>query len=132
MRNRASVVIIENGKVLLIQRVRNGSTYYVFPGGGIENGETPEEGAKREAWEELGVEVYVRDCFSTIKFNGTQYYYKAEILSGTLGTGNGEEYTDKNRDRGTYLPMWVDREGLSSMDVRPNEVAIKVQTLLKK
>lgn len=48
MRNRASVVIIENGKVLLIQRVRNGSTYYVFPGGGIENGETPEEGAKEK------------------------------------------------------------------------------------
>lgn len=49
MRNRGSVVIAENGKVILIKRVRNESVYYVFPGGGIEEGETPEQAAKREA-----------------------------------------------------------------------------------
>ncbi len=35
----------------LIKRIRNGSVYYVFPGGGIEEGENPETGAKREAFE---------------------------------------------------------------------------------
>lgn len=130
MRDRSSVVIIENKKVVLIQRIREGSIYYVFPGGGIENGETPEAGAKREALEELGVEVKVNECISEVEFNGTQYFFLAEIISGTLGTGQGEEYTDKNRDRGTYLPMWIDKESLSSIDVRPNEVALKVQSLL--
>ncbi len=130
MRDRSSVVIIENQKVVLIQRIRDGSIYYVFPGGGIENGETPEAGAKREALEELGVEVKVKECISEVEFNGTQYFFLSEIISGTLGTGQGEEYTDKNRDRGTYLPMWVDIESLSSIDVRPNEVALKVQSLL--
>ncbi|GAA0359078.1 NUDIX domain-containing protein [Alkalibacterium iburiense] len=130
MRDRSSVVIIENQKVVLIQRLRDGSIYYVFPGGGIENGETPEAGAKREALEELGVEVKVKECISEVEFNGTQYFFLSEIISGTLGTGQGEEYTDKNRDRGTYLPMWVDIESLSSIDVRPNEVALKVQSLL--
>ncbi|WP_413473707.1 NUDIX hydrolase [Streptococcus parauberis] len=124
------MVIIENQKVVLIQRIRDGSIYYVFPGGGIENGETPEAGAKREALEELGVEVKVKECISEVEFNGTQYFFLSEIISGTLGTGQGEEYTDKNRDRGTYLPMWVDIESLSSIDVRPNEVALKVQSLL--
>jgi len=130
MKDRSSVVIIENQKVVLIQRIRDGSIYYVFPGGGIENGETPEAGAKREALEELGVEVKVKECISEVEFNGTQYFFLSEIISGTLGTGQGEEYTDKNRDRGTYLPMWVDIESLSSIDVRPNEVALKVQSLL--
>lgn len=130
MRDRSSVVIIENEKVVLIQRIRDGSIYYVFPGGGIENGETPEAGAKREALEELGVEVKVEECILEVEFNGTQYFFLSEIISGTLGTGQGEEYTDKNRDRGTYLPMWVDIESLSSIDVIPNEVALKVQTLL--
>ncbi|MCC3355642.1 NUDIX domain-containing protein [Bacillus timonensis] len=51
MRNRGSDVIIENGKVGLIQRIRHGSAYYVFPGGGVENGETPEDAAKREAFD---------------------------------------------------------------------------------
>jgi len=62
MRNRASVVIVENNKVALIRRVREGLVYYVFPGGGIENGETPEEASKREAFEELGEEVQVNEC----------------------------------------------------------------------
>ena len=130
MRDRSSVVIIENMKVILIQRNWDGSIYYVFPGGGIENGETPEAGAKREALEELGVEVKVNECISEVEFNGIQYFFLSEIISGTLGTGQGEEYRDKNRDRGTYLPMWVDIESLSSIDVRPNEVALKVQSLL--
>lgn len=41
MRDRSSVVLIENNKVGLIKRIRDGSVYYVFPGGGIEDGETP-------------------------------------------------------------------------------------------
>lgn len=130
MRDRSSVVIIEKRKVVLIQRMRDDSIYYVFPGGGIENGETPESGAKREALEELGVEVKVNECIFKVKFNGTQYFFLSEIISGTLGTGQGEEYTDETRDRGTYLPMWVDIESLSSIDVRPFEAALKVQSLL--
>lgn len=32
MRDRGSVVIVEGRKVALIQRIRDGSVYYVFPG----------------------------------------------------------------------------------------------------
>jgi 8-oxo-dGTP pyrophosphatase MutT (NUDIX family) len=129
MRDRSSLVIIENKQVVLIHRIRDGSVYYVFPGGGIENGETPEAGAKREALEELGVEVKVNECISEVEFNGTQYFFLSHIIAGTFGTGKGEEYTDENRDRGTYLPMWVDIESLSSIEVRPKEVALKVKSL---
>lgn len=126
MRNRGSVVLIENKMVVLIKRDREGSVYYVFPGGGIEDGETPERAAKREAFEELGVEVKVNECIAKVEFNGTQYFFLSEIINGTLGTGKGEEYTDKNRGRGTYLPMWVEIEKLSFIDKRPKEVVSKM------
>ncbi|QOR64914.1 NUDIX domain-containing protein [Cytobacillus suaedae] len=129
LRDRASVVIIENYKVGLIKRIREGTVYFVFPGGGIENGETPEDGAKREALEELGVEVKVNDCIAEVEFNGTQYFFLSEIIVGEFGTGQGEEYIDEKRDRGTYLPMWVDLDKLSSIDVKPKEVALKVLSL---
>lgn len=129
MRDRGSVVIVEGRQVALIQRIRDGSVYYVFPGGGIEIGETPEEGAKREAWEELGVEVKVKDCIAEVEYDGTQYYFVSEIMNGTFGTGHGEEYTDKERYRGTHLPVWVDIKRLSSIVVIPLEVALKVQSL---
>ncbi|WP_112180294.1 NUDIX hydrolase [Paraliobacillus zengyii] len=128
MRDRASVVLIENKKVGLIKRIRDGIVYYVFPGGGIENGETPEDGAKREALEELGVEVKVIECIAEIEFNGTQYFFLSEIIGGAYGTGHGAEYIDENRDRGTYLPMWVDLDRLLSIDVKPKEVALMVQS----
>jgi len=129
MRDRASVVIKQNNKVALIKRVRDGLEYYVFPGGGIEIGEEREEAAKREAFEELGVEVVVKNCIAAVEFNGTQYYYLADIIGGEFGTGQGEEYTDENRNRGSYTPMWVELDKLSSINVIPKEVALKVQML---
>ncbi|MBO0992883.1 NUDIX hydrolase [Bacillus sp. SD088] len=108
MRDRGSVVLIKDKKVGLIKRVREDSIYYVFPGGGIEEGETPE----REALEELGVKVKVNECIA-----GTQYFFKTEIIGEVFGTGKGEEYTDENRDRGTYIPTWIKIEKLSAIDV---------------
>ena len=128
MRARSSVVIIEKGQVALIQRIWKGSTYYVFPGGGVEKGEDLKSAAEREALEELGVNVNVNVCISKVVFEGhPQYFFLSEITSGTLGTGHGEEYTDGTR--GIYKPVWVDIQALSSMDVRPIEVASKVQSL---
>ncbi|WHY70576.1 NUDIX hydrolase [Fictibacillus enclensis] len=128
MRNRSSVILIQNKKVGLIKRVREGSVYYVFPGGGIEEGETPERAAKREVLEELGVEVKINECIA--KVNGNQYFFLSEIIGGTFGTGQGDEYIGRNRGRGTYLPMWVVIERLSSIEIKPKEVALKVQSLL--
>lgn len=131
MRDRGSVVLIDNKKVGLIKRIRDGSVYYVFPGGGVEDGETPEEATKREALEELGVEVKINECIAKLEFNGTQYFFLSEIIKGTFGTGEGEEFTNKNRNRGTYFPIWIEIEKLSTIDVKPKEVALKVQSLFK-
>jgi 8-oxo-dGTP diphosphatase len=55
MRTRAGIILIEDDKVALIERHRAGLEYYVLPGGGVDEDETPEQAAVREAREELGV-----------------------------------------------------------------------------
>lgn len=128
MRDRSSVILIKDKHVALIQRIRDGVEYYVFPGGGMEECETPEQAAVREAWEELGVKVNIRECIAEVEYGGIQYFYLADILEGEFGTGAGEEYSGRHRDRGSYLPVWVEINKLLALDVRPREVALRLQT----
>lgn len=121
MRDRSAVVIIQDQKVLLIKRVKKEEVYYVFPGGGIEEGETPEEAAIKEAFEELGVTVKIVKIISTIKFHGNQFYFLAHITAGVVGTGSGAEYVSKQK--GTYTPIYVSISDLQSIDVIPKEIA---------
>ncbi|MCM3444181.1 NUDIX hydrolase [Metabacillus halosaccharovorans] len=126
MRIRSGVVLIKHDSVALIKRIFNNQTYYVFPGGGVENNETPQECAKRETLEELGLKIEIDSLFLKHECKGTdQYYFSGHILSGEFGTGKGEEFVD-NRNRGQYIPQWLKIEDLSKHEVRPPEVASKL------
>ena len=131
MRNRGSTVIIEKNKVALIKRVVTDSVYYVFPGGGMEDGETPEETTIRESFEELGILIKIKSLLDTVDYNGMQYFYHADIVEGVFGTGQGEEFHQSASEKGTYEPIWVDIKTLDTIDVKPREVALKIHDIFK-
>ena len=54
-RDRSQAVVCRNGKLLLVEHFFRGRNFYNLPGGGIEQGESPEEAALRELEEEAGV-----------------------------------------------------------------------------
>ena len=111
MRTRAGVVLIEDNKVALIERHRAGLEYFVFPGGGVDEGESPEQAAVREAMEELGVEVVVKQKVAEIQIETSrQFYFLVERVAGEFGTGTGEEFTDPSE--GSYVPIWMPIEDL--------------------
>jgi glycerophosphoryl diester phosphodiesterase len=56
-RRRVTLFFVRNGKLLLIERYRDGAVYTVIPGGGVDPGETVQAAALREAHEETGLEV---------------------------------------------------------------------------
>jgi len=66
MRIRAGIVLIQGDYVALIERHRAGLNYFVFPGGGVDEGESPEQAAVREAMEELGVQVAIKQKVAEI------------------------------------------------------------------
>jgi 8-oxo-dGTP diphosphatase len=118
MRTRAGIILIEDNKVALIERHRAGLDYFVFPGGGVDEGETPEQGAIREAMEELGVQVAIRKKVAEIHFGRTSkhIYFLVERVGGEFGTGTGEEFTDADPEdpqEGVYFPIWMPVEDLA-------------------
>ncbi len=63
-RASAVVVVVKKGKVLLLKRGKSDPWMpgkWCFPGGGIDRGEGPFEGALREVYEEAGLVLQVHD-----------------------------------------------------------------------
>jgi len=95
-----------------IERHRAGLEYCVFPGGGVDDGETPEQAAIREAMEELGVDVILKQKVAEVQVGqkSKQLYFLAEQVGGEFGSGTGEEYTAADPEapeEGIYLPVWM-------------------------
>src|SRR5512145_1855481 len=112
MRTRAGVVLIQDNKVALIERHRAGLHYFVFPGGGVDEGESPEQAAIREAMEELGIQVAIKQKVAEVRLGkkSRQFYFLVEQTGGVFGTGTGEEFTDSdpnNPQQGVYIPIWM-------------------------
>lgn len=124
MSYRAGIILVLDDKVALIERHRAGLHYFTFPGGHIEEGETPERTAVRETEEELGLQVTLKQLVAQYGWQGKrQYYYLVEVTSGTFGTGKGEELFDTLPERGTYRPMWMPVSEILEQPVKPRPLA---------
>lgn len=126
-RTRSAAVVIEDNQVLLMHRVNGGKEYYVFPGGGVEEGETKEETAIRETQEEMSVKIEIQKLLYHIHYqSGTreseQYFYLAKYISGSPQLNPGNELTDMESGKSVYEPMWVKFEKIDDLNVYPTEV----------
>ena len=134
MRTRAGIVLIKENKVALIERHRAGLDYFVFPGGGVDEGETHEQAAIRETLEELGIAVMIKQKVAEIQLGqkSRQVYFLVEHVSGEFGTGTGEEFTDSDPndpDEGIYVPIWMP---IDELPRRTNIYPVDVSKLVVK
>jgi 8-oxo-dGTP diphosphatase len=134
MRVRAGIVLIKENKVALIERHRAGLNYFVFPGGGMDDGETPEQAAIRETMEELGIEVIIKQKVAEIQLGpkSRQVYFLVEQVGGEFGTGTGEEFTDSDPndpDEGIYVPIWM---SIAELPRRTNIYPVDLSKLVVK
>jgi len=128
MEKRVRVIIIKNNKVLTIKRTKPDTTFWVFPGGGVEEGETNEKALIRECKEELGVDILVKNLFLEMDSEKPEtsgqreYFYLCEIKGGKLGSGDGPEFQKDSSYVGKYNIEWIDTCNLKNVDLRPTEV----------
>jgi 8-oxo-dGTP diphosphatase len=124
-RPNARAIIIKDNQIALLERHKQGEHYFVFPGGGIDPGETPEQAAIREAREETGLEIILDRLVVEFNFRGSpQYFYLAHPVGGIIGTGDGPEMSQPpSAKSGSYLARWINFSELSTLRVLPAPIA---------
>ncbi len=114
---RVKAIVIRDGKLLLIHRFRDGSEYYAFPGGGVEEGEDLETALKREILEETGLNlVSYEPLFEQPEDGKVFHFFRCELEEGEwiLGGPEREKQSPANR----YLFEWVDLTELPGLNCR--------------
>ena len=113
-------IILKDDNIILIHRIKNNKEYYVFPGGGLEKGETKEQCILREVKEELGIDIkIIKYLYRLESEKDIEYYFLCEYLNGEIGTGEGPEFTDENYlDRGKYIPELHPLKSIEQLDLK--------------
>lgn len=135
-RTRVAGIIFIDGKLAVMHRkdvIKRPEMpeYYTLPGGGLENGETLEEGTIREIKEEFGINVKVIKKLYEMeseKFNQKELFFLCEYESGKFGTGEGPEFSGdpKYIESGKYLPELIERENIEKINLMPPEIKEKI------
>ncbi|MEM7331312.1 MAG: glycerophosphodiester phosphodiesterase family protein [Chloroflexota bacterium] len=123
---RATVIIVQDGKVLLFKRVREGNpAYYIVPGGGIEAGETPDQAAIREAKEETNFEVTLGPKLWQKQINPLfeDHGYLVTDFSGDLQLGGPE--AERHSENNQYIFEWVPLDEAWHLPLYPSQLDVE-------
>ncbi len=126
LRNSAKAVIIQNGKLLVIEKKDGNSRFCVLPGGGQEKTENLRETLIREVVEEVGAKVevgtllHVREYVSEdhfprpdLELRQVEFFFECKLL---------EDYEPKNGihpDQRQQKVKWVKLEELDRVNFYP-------------
>ena len=115
---RAVAIIIKDNKVALIHRKKEGRDYWVFPGGGVEEGETSEDAVVREVQEELSLDCKVIKLFFSVESYPGGNKVLCSVDSDEIKLGGPEKERQSEED--WYLPQWVEFEKVGNLNLLPD------------
>lgn len=91
-----------------------------FPGGKIENGETPEEACRRELLEELQVRVTNLQDFYTLEYDYPDFHLSMNCFFCQIAEDEGEP---QGNDRQREL-RWIPQVSLATLEWMPADIEL--------
>lgn len=128
---RATAVILRDGRVLLMGRIKEGRKYFTFVGGGREEAETMEQALMREVKEELNIDIL--NCELMFKLFSPEREECFFLVTEFLGEPvvGGPELARASATN-VYIPTWIDMRDLVAMnDLIPEIAKLKVGKYLE-
>jgi len=122
----AAAVILRDGAVFATQRGYGPwKDWWEFPGGKIEEGETPPEALAREIREELDTEVAVREKLMDVEYDYPEFHLSMACFLCTVVSGRLELKEHESA-------RWLAREALEDVRWLPADSAVvrKLRTML--
>jgi mutator protein MutT len=119
---RAATIVIKDEKLLLVSSKYQEGEFFLFPGGGVEFGETLKEAAIRETFEETGVKVAINDFFHINEYIYAEDWNKRSISIFFTATPI-EILEAQTNDNGKIKEVkWIDLRDLDKYDIKPKRI----------
>jgi len=129
VRIRSVAVVTLDERVLVVKRRRDGRSYCVLPGGGVEAGEDLREACRRELLEETGLDGDVGDLLDVPVDQQTPAVYFAVRVTSTAVSLGGPELRRASA-RNEYEPSWVPATSLDEEGLVPDGARQAVRIVL--
>jgi 8-oxo-dGTP pyrophosphatase MutT (NUDIX family) len=126
---RAVAVVLRERSLLIIKRHVSGRDYAVLPGGSVEPGETFEDAAVRELWEESTLRARVGRLLLVGEHNGREARYF--LMTDVQGSPSlsGPELEDHRPDNSFDL-LWATSAQLSGLGLVPDHLVVDLPRML--
>lgn len=129
-RTRVAGIIIKDNNILLMERVKNGKHYWVFPGGGKNKDESYATALRREIMEESGINIAVlKTLYKNNAPKQKEIYFKCRYISGEPKLSpDSVEYERTIKEKQFYSPQWKEISYLPYLDILPHIIRDAVVT----